>query len=76
MIKFSGVNHAAGAGSRLLGLGLTERNVALLMAGRPISVPLDDIGFADTQLLIVYGADEDAIKTELSPYLSPGTVPT
>ena len=61
MIKARG-RHASGI--PMIILGLTEKNLELLKAGKPISFHGGELGL-DCQVLIMYGADEQAIAKEL-----------
>lgn len=52
-------------GRRLLILGLNKENVERLMANQPIRRPLDDAGFPNLTLVILYGETYEDIQQDL-----------
>lgn len=70
MVKFK----AEGKGGRpLYGLGLTEENVKRLVAGNPIHIHGEQMGFGAQDLMIFFGKDEEAIKKDLSEFIGTET---
>lgn len=66
MIKFTGDRD----GKTLVGLGISEGNVAKLKEGKPILVHLDEmIPGINMDILIFYGDTEQAMYQELKPML-------
>lgn len=50
---------------KLLGLGLSKRNLELLEAGKPISFSGEQVSLDGLDILILYGETEDDIQREL-----------
>lgn len=66
MIKFTGDRD----GKTLVGLGISEGNVAKLKEGKPILVHLDEmIPGSNIDILIFYGETEQSMYQELKPML-------
>lgn len=70
MIKF--ISGSKSGGSKLFGIGLTDRNMELLKEGRPISFSMKEILYEDCKVLteedevfIFHGKDEQTILDEL-----------
>ena len=45
--------------------GLSARNLELLVAGKPISIDLTELGLAKGRIMIFYGRTEEDMKREL-----------
>jgi hypothetical protein len=61
MIKFV----SEGKDRKVIGFGLTERNLELLKEGKPILVDLAGLGVPSVQITIFYGKDEKTIYQDL-----------
>lgn len=51
-------------GTRVVGLGISEGNVAKLKQGQPIYIHLDELGIEGVDVLIHYGETEASIMAE------------
>lgn len=75
MIKFTAQGNQ---GTTLIGLGLTEANVARLRAGQPMRIHLRDLGFvgviASLEIGIFLGADEETLLAHIRPFMDAQTV--
>ena len=58
MIKFTGSDDSGS--NKTLFLGLTDRNLELLRAGRPVKIMGAEVGVSHT-IMIFHGADEQSI---------------
>jgi hypothetical protein len=54
----------ARAGDRLV-FGLSAKNIEMLMAGKPISIDLTELGYDKGHVLIYYGRTEADMKQQL-----------
>lgn len=68
MIKFTAITNVG----PIIGIGLSRRNVELLMGGRPIQVTLKDFGFDEglqampsTSIVLMFGETEELLAEEL-----------
>lgn len=70
MVKFK----ASGKNGRpLFGLGLTEQNLARLVAGDPIHIHGEQMGFGAQDLMIFFGKDEETIQKDLAEFIGADT---
>lgn len=60
-------------GAPLLLLGLSKLNIERLMAGKPIKLNGNAVGF-NGEIIIMYGETEEAMKLALSPAIDKDTV--
>jgi hypothetical protein len=61
MLKFT----AESAKGPLFGFGLTDENLAGLIAGRPIQIDLADMGGPAVSILLMHGSNEEALFDDL-----------
>lgn len=52
-------------GNKLITLGLEEGNISRLKEGKPIYFNLIELGFEGMELMIMYGEDQENIRTQL-----------
>ena len=72
MVKFS----ADGGDGKILGLGISERNVQLLREGKPILIRSDELEQLTSwkgSIMLFYGKTEDDIKKTLTKFIGPRT---
>lgn len=59
----------------MVGLGLSARNIRLLMEGKPIYIRLSDLNpNMRGDILVMYGVTEDAMADALKGWIGPETV--
>lgn len=54
-------------------LGLSDKNLELLKAGKPIKFNMDEIGMGDIIVLIFNEKDEDAMREKMKDMINPKT---
>lgn len=60
-------------GRKLLVLGITEGNVQRLREGKPIHVHGEEMGAPGVEVVIVLGANEEALAEQFAPMIGPET---
>ena len=70
MIKFA---NKLDDGGLSLGFGLSERNIELLKAGKPIKIDLKEMVGIEGSAIIFYGKTEKEMLRALKPYIGPET---
>lgn len=72
MIKFVADNKDGRR--KILGLGLTAKNVEALKAGRPIHIHSEELGLPwNADIVLFYGETEQALTEELQELIGPET---
>jgi hypothetical protein len=72
MVKFTAGTEN---GRTLIGLGLSEGNIQRLKEGKPIHVHLEELNLPyKAEVMIWYGADEQALQKEIQEFIGPNTV--
>lgn len=46
----------------IIGIGLSDENIRRLKAGQPMLFTLEEMGYENTEMLILHGETEDKIK--------------
>jgi len=72
MIKFIA---KLGMNRHLVGLGLSSRNIDLLLTDKPIVIDLqDEFGLPPIQIMLFAGETEESMKATLNQFMGPETV--
>lgn len=77
MVKFRArgtMDVATGKDKKVIGLGLSAKNVELLKEGKPIVVKGEEIGLPRVEIFIFYGETEESMKEDLKGFIGPETV--
>ncbi len=60
MIKFKASSNDGR--TTVIGIGLSDENIRRLTDGQPMIFSIDEMGFENTEVLILHGETEDKIK--------------
>ena len=60
-------------GRRLIGLGISDENIARLRQGKPIFVAGSSVGVPEVEIIICWGATEYELTEQLASLIGPET---